>query len=132
MQLMTQWVKDEGGGSCLAFWDLGSQVSLVTTQYARERILEQMGRSSLKLSGLGSGTALKATYKYRVTLVQTDGQKVELIAHGLENIASNLDAIDPESEEGIPRGPGRRARRSVREGQPADQPRQPPSFPHGD
>jgi hypothetical protein len=46
VQLMTQWVKDGGGGSCLAFWDLGSQVSLVTTQYAQERKLEQMGRSS--------------------------------------------------------------------------------------
>ncbi len=31
VQLMTQWVRDGGGGSCLAFWDLGSQVSLMTT-----------------------------------------------------------------------------------------------------
>ena len=54
-----------------------------------------MGRSSLKLSGLGSGPALKATYRYKVTLTRTDGQVVELIAHGLETIASNLDAIDP-------------------------------------
>jgi hypothetical protein len=42
VQLMTQWVKDGGGESCLAFWDLGSQVSLVTTQYAQGRKLEQM------------------------------------------------------------------------------------------
>ncbi len=95
MQLMTQWVRDGGGGSCLAFWDLGSQVSLVTTQYAQERKLEQIGRSSLKLSGLGSGPALKATYRYKVTLTRTDGQRVDLIAHGLETIALNLDAIDP-------------------------------------
>ncbi len=84
VQLMTQWVKDGGGASCLAFWDLGSQVSLVTTQYAQERKLVQMGRSSLKLSGLGSGPALRATYRYKVTLARTDGQIVELIAHGLE------------------------------------------------
>ncbi len=95
VQLMTQWVKDGGGESCLAFWDLGSQVSLVTTQYAQERKLVQMGSSSLKLSGLGSGPALRATYRYKVTLMRTDGQIVELIAHGLETIASNLDAIDP-------------------------------------
>jgi hypothetical protein len=95
VQLMTQWVKDGGGESCLAFWDLGSQVSLVTTQYAQERKLAQMGRSSLKLSGLGSGPALRATYRYKVTLTRTDGQIVELVAHGLETIASNLDAIDP-------------------------------------
>jgi hypothetical protein len=95
VQLMTQWVKDGRGGSCLAFWDLGSQVSLVTTQYAQERKLEQIGRSSMKLSGLGSGPALRATYCYKVTLTRTDGQKVDLIAHGLETIASNLDAIDP-------------------------------------
>jgi hypothetical protein len=95
VQLMTQWVKDGGGASCLAFWDLGSQVSLVTTQYAQERKLVQMGRSSLKLSGLGSGPALRATYRYKVTLTRTDGQTVELVAHGLETIASNLDAIDP-------------------------------------
>ncbi len=95
VQLMTQWVKDGGGASCLAFWDLGSQVSLVTTQYAQERKLVQMGRSSLKLSGLGSGPALRATYRYKVILTRTDGQTVELIAHGLETIASNLDAIDP-------------------------------------
>ncbi len=61
VQLMTQWVKDGGGESCLAFWDLGSQVILVTTQYAQDRKLVQMGRSSLKLSGLGSGPALRAT-----------------------------------------------------------------------
>jgi len=67
----------------------------VTTQFAQERKLEQMGRSSLKLSGLGSGPALKATYRYKVTLKRTDGQIVELVAHGLETIASNLDAIDP-------------------------------------
>ncbi len=95
VQLMTQWVKDGGGESCLAFWDLGSQVSLVTTQYAQERKLIQMGRSSLKLNGLGSGPALRATYRYKVTLTRTDGQVVELVAHGLETIASNLDAIDP-------------------------------------
>jgi hypothetical protein len=95
VQLMTQWVKDGGGEACLAFWDLGSQVSLVTTQYAQERKLVQMGRSSLKLSGLGSGPALRATYRYKVTLARTDGQIVELISHGLETIASNLDAIDP-------------------------------------
>jgi hypothetical protein len=29
VQLMTQWVKDEGGCSCLTFWDLGSKVSLM-------------------------------------------------------------------------------------------------------
>jgi len=55
VKLITQWVKDEGGGSCLTFWDLGSPVSLLTSQYAKERKLEQMGRSSLRLSGLGSG-----------------------------------------------------------------------------
>jgi hypothetical protein len=54
-----------------------------------------MGRSSLKLSGLGSGPALRATYRYKVTLMRTVGQIVELTAHGLETIASNLDAIDP-------------------------------------
>jgi len=55
-----------------------------------------MGRSSLKLSGLGSGPAWKATYRYKVTLMRTDGQKVELVTHGLETIASNLDTIDPQ------------------------------------
>jgi hypothetical protein len=104
VQLMTQWVKDGGGESCLAFWDLGSQVSLVTTQYAQERKLIQMGRSSLKLSGLGSGPALRATYRYKVTLTRTDGQIVELVAHGLETIASNLDAIDPRVLRQVPEG----------------------------
>ncbi len=61
---------------------------------ARKKLV-QMGRSSLKLSGLGSGPALRATYRYKVTLTRTDGQTVELVAHGLETIASNLDAIDP-------------------------------------
>jgi hypothetical protein len=41
-----------------------------------------MGRTSLKLSGLGSGPALRATYRYKVTLMRTDGQIVELVAHG--------------------------------------------------
>ncbi len=67
----------------------------MTTQYAQERKLEQIGRSSLKLSGLGSGPALRSTYCYKVTLTRMDGQKVDLIVHRLETIASNLDAIDP-------------------------------------
>jgi hypothetical protein len=28
--------------------------------------------------------------------MRTDGQKVELVTHGLETIASNLDTIDPQ------------------------------------
>jgi hypothetical protein len=60
----------------------------VTTQYAREQKLTQLGKSSLRLSGLGSGPTLWATSKYKVTLLRTDGQDVDLVAHGLESIAS--------------------------------------------
>jgi hypothetical protein len=43
IQLMTQLVKDGGGETCLMFWDLGSQVTLVTTQSAHEQKLTQLG-----------------------------------------------------------------------------------------
>jgi hypothetical protein len=66
VQIMTQWIKDEGGGSCLAIWDRKS-----------------------------AWTRIEGNVPYRVTLLRRDGQKVELIAHGLETIASNLDAIYP-------------------------------------
>jgi hypothetical protein len=56
IQLMTRWIKDRGGCSCLTFWDLGSQVTLVTTQYAREKKLPEVGSSSVRLSELGGRT----------------------------------------------------------------------------
>jgi hypothetical protein len=59
--------------------------------------LPELGGSSLHFSGLGAGLALWATAKYNVTLLKTKGQMVNLVAHGLENIASNLDAITPGS-----------------------------------
>jgi hypothetical protein len=77
------------------FLGFGLTGQLGNHSIAQERKLKQMGRSSLKLSGLGSGPALRATYRYKVTLTQTNGQRVDLIAHGLETIALNLDAIDP-------------------------------------
>ena len=95
IQLMTQWIKNRDNGSCLVFWDLGSQVTLVTTQYAEEHRLQEMGRSSLRLSGLGSGPSIKATVKYKVPLLDTGGNVIEVVAHGLDHIASNLEAVDP-------------------------------------
>jgi hypothetical protein len=77
------------------FWDLGSQVTLVTTHYAREQRLRELGCSSPSLSGLRGGPALRATVKYKVVLVNTGGNQLEVIDHCLEQIASNMDAVDP-------------------------------------
>jgi hypothetical protein len=37
---MNQLIKHKGSGSCLVFWDLGSEVALVTTEYTKEQQLQ--------------------------------------------------------------------------------------------
>jgi hypothetical protein len=67
---------------------------------------------------------MKATYHYKVTLTRMDGQRVDLIAHGLETIASNLDAFDPRvlgPKTSIPGGTRRGVGRGIQQGQLADQ-----------
>jgi hypothetical protein len=45
--------------------------------------------SSLHLSRLGARPTLRATSRYKVTLLNTEGKAVDLIANGLEHIGSN-------------------------------------------
>jgi hypothetical protein len=61
----------------------------VTTQYAREKKLPEVGSSSVRLSELGAGPTLGASARYKVTLLNMEGQAVDLIAYGLEHISSN-------------------------------------------
>ncbi len=69
LQFMTQWIKNAGEGSCQTFWDLGSQVTLVTTQYAREQRLVGSGTQLSKSEWTQSGAT---TVKYKVEPVGSD------------------------------------------------------------
>jgi hypothetical protein len=40
VQLVAQWVNTPGGGSCLVFWDTGSQVTLITHKAAQAMRLQ--------------------------------------------------------------------------------------------
>jgi hypothetical protein len=117
IQLMTQWIKDGGSRGCLTFWDLGSQVTLVTTQYAWEQKLPKSGSSQLLTpQRSGSRTGAAGHGQVQGHPVEYEGLAVSLVAHGLENTASNLDAIDPRilrqafpevPEEGLEGGSGK-------------------------
>jgi hypothetical protein len=97
VQLITQWIKTKGGPPCLTFWDSGSQVTLTTHSMAEELGLRPIGGPPLRLNSLGSGPGVWSTVRYKIPLVDVGGQVVELTAYGLDQITTNVEAVNPDS-----------------------------------
>jgi hypothetical protein len=51
VQLVTQWVSTKGGVPSLVFWDMGSQVTLITHKAAQVIKLQAIPSSPLRLKG---------------------------------------------------------------------------------
>ncbi len=86
MQLITQWIKTRRGPPCLTFWDSGSQVTLTTHSLAEELGLRLIG-----------GPAVWSTARYKIPLVDVGGRVVELTTYGLDQITTNVEAVNPDS-----------------------------------
>ncbi len=58
----------------MVFWDTGSQVTLVTQKMARAIGLVDIPSSPLRLEGIGDGHHPRAATRFKVPLVDTDGE----------------------------------------------------------
>ncbi len=95
VQLVAQRIRTAAGKSCLAFWDNGSQVTLTTHKAAREMGLEPIPGPPLNLMGVGDSRKTRSTVRYKVPLVDTRGQTVEVAAYGMDHIMAPLEAVSP-------------------------------------
>ncbi len=94
VQLVTQWVTTKGGVLSLAFWDSGSQVTLVTQMMAHAISLTAIPSSPLRLEGIGDGYRPRAATRFKVPLVDTGGRVITVTAYGVDNIMSPLAGGD--------------------------------------
>ena len=73
IQLMVQRIKTAAKKPCLAFWDMGSQVTLTTHKAAREMGLEPIPGPPLNLMGVGDSQKTRSTVRYKIPLFDTGG-----------------------------------------------------------
>jgi hypothetical protein len=64
---------------------------------AEELGLRPIGGPPLRLNGLGSGPVVWSTARYKIPLVDVGGRVVELTAYGLDQITTNVEAVNPDS-----------------------------------
>ncbi len=94
IQLMVQRIKTAGKNPCLAFWDMGSQVTLTTHKAAREMGLEPIPGPPLNLMGVGDSQKTRSTVRYKIPLFDTGGRMVEMTAYGMDHIMAPMEAVD--------------------------------------
>jgi hypothetical protein len=96
VQLVTQRIRTAAGKSCVAFWDTGSQVTLMTHKTAKEMGLKPIQGLPLNLMGVGNSQKTRSTVWYKIPLVDTGGGRtVEVAAYGISHIMDPLEAVDP-------------------------------------
>jgi hypothetical protein len=78
----------------LVFWDMGSQVTLITYKVARAMGLPAIPGSPLRLEGIGDGHRPKAATRFKVPLIDTGGRAITVTAYGVDNIMSPLGGGD--------------------------------------
>jgi hypothetical protein len=87
-QLAAQWIRTPKGGPCLAFWDTGSQVTLITNRAVRAMGLQAVPSPFVRLHCVGNERGTTAKARYKVPLLDIGGRVVTLLAFGIENIMS--------------------------------------------
>jgi hypothetical protein len=95
VQLVTQRIRTAAGRSFVAFWDTGSQVTLMTHKTAKEMGLKPIQGPPLNLMGVGNSQKTRSTVRYKIPLVDTGGRTVEVAAYGIGHIMDPLEAVDP-------------------------------------
>ncbi len=79
----------------MAFWDTGSQVTLVTHKAAKEMGLKPTLGPPLNLMGVGNSQKTRSRVRYKVPLVNTGGRTEEVTAYGVSHIMAPLETVDP-------------------------------------
>jgi hypothetical protein len=90
-----QRIKTAAGKSCVAFWDTGSQVTLITHKTAKEMGLKPIQGPPLNLMGVGDNQKTRSTVRHKIPLVDTGGRTVEVAAYAINHIMDPLEAVDP-------------------------------------
>jgi hypothetical protein len=93
-RLVTQWIRTPKGGPCLAFWDTGSQVTLVTNRAVQAMGLQAIPSPFVRLDGIGGSRGTTVRARYKVPLIDIGGRVVKMDAFGVENITSPLEGGD--------------------------------------
>ncbi len=93
-QLVAEWIRTPKGGPRLAFWDTGSQVTLITNRAVQAMGLQAIHSPFLKLQCVGDGRSTTAKAQYKVPLLDIGGRVVTLLAFGIENIMPPLKEGD--------------------------------------
>jgi hypothetical protein len=93
-QLVAQWIRTPKGGPRLAFWDTGSQVTLITNRAVQAMGLQAIPSPFMRLHCVGGGRGTMARARYKVPLLDIGGRVVTLDAFGVENIMPPLEEGD--------------------------------------
>ncbi len=93
-QLVTEWICTPKGGPRLAFWDTGSQVTLITNRAVQAMGLQAIPSPFVKLHCVGGGRGTTARARYKVPLIDIGGRVVTINAFGVENIMPPLEEGD--------------------------------------
>ncbi len=93
-QLVAQWIRTPKGGPCLAFWDTGSQVTLITNRAVQAMGLQAIPSQFVRLQCVGDGRGTTAKAQYKVPLLDIGGRVVTLLAFGIESIMPPLKEGD--------------------------------------
>jgi hypothetical protein len=78
------------GGPRLAFWDTGSQVTLITNRAVQAMGLQAIQSPFVRLQCVGDGRGTTAKAQYKVPLLDVSGRVVTLLAFGIKNIMPPL------------------------------------------
>ncbi len=93
-QLVTEWIRTPKGGPRLAFWDTGSQVTLITNRAVQAMGLQAIPSPFVRLDGIGGSRGTTVRARYKVPLIDIGGRVVKMDAFGVENITSPLEGGD--------------------------------------
>jgi len=112
--LQVQEVHVENAPNCVVLYDTGSQVTLVTEEYAQEAELRKVRPSELVVNGVGEGS-IEPEHVYEVPLLKISGGVEKIEAHGVPTLMPGVGpmAMDrlveafpevPEAEVCYPKG----------------------------
>jgi hypothetical protein len=93
-QLVAEWICTPKSGPRLAFWDTGSQVTLITNRAVLAMGLQAIPSPFVKLHCVGGGRSTTARARYKVPLIDIGKRIVTIDAFGVENIMPPLEEGD--------------------------------------
>ena len=96
VMLQAQEINLSDGSLCVALFDTGSQITLITEYFAKLNKLDRIGDSKIVVHGIGEREVLPGG-KYEVPLRKRNGDVLRVVAHGVDRIVSALPMIDWEA-----------------------------------